>query len=264
MGKDVILTSNFARFVKHFPVFNFESGFFLNCPNFSEAELMKIPVKTIVYTAMMTAMTYVVTILGINMGPMYFNVGDFVIFMTGAMFGPFPAMIAGGLGSFFADLTVYPSTMIFTLFIKGIEGLVCGLIMMGVKKIVLKNVKVDRVLKFVLTLFAFFVSGMFMTLGYFLCNWLFYGTYQAAVAEIPVSFVQNSSSTFIAMIALYSFNLAKMGVKLQVRKKKNNNVEVQSVNSFETENMANSSDAKVLTADNCLSSEKDNINKIVS
>ena len=50
-----------------------------------------------------------------------------MIFLAAAFFGPVPGLIAGGIGSFLADLITYPVTMWFTLVIKGIEGLIAGL-----------------------------------------------------------------------------------------------------------------------------------------
>lgn len=82
--------------------------------------------KIIAFSALATAAVYVGTLVGFSGGQFYFNLGDSVILIVAAMLGPMPAMLAGALGSFFADLTVYPATMLFTLFIKGIEGLLAG------------------------------------------------------------------------------------------------------------------------------------------
>lgn len=90
--------------------------------------------KLIAYTALMTALTYVGTLLGFSGGQFYFNLGDTVILICAYLFGPIPAMLAGGLGSFLGDLTVYPATMLYTLVIKGLEGLVAGLLFILLKK----------------------------------------------------------------------------------------------------------------------------------
>ena len=96
----------------------------------------KFATKTVVYCALMTALVTVATVtLGFRTGDFFFNCGDAVIFVTAALLGPLPAAVAGGLGSFFADLAVYPATMFFTLIIKGLEGLVCGLLMCLFRKI---------------------------------------------------------------------------------------------------------------------------------
>lgn len=90
--------------------------------------------KLIAYTALMTALTYVGTLLGFSGGQFYFNLGDTVILICAYLLGPIPAMLAGGLGAFFGDLTVYPATMVYTLVIKGIEGLAAGLLFLLLKK----------------------------------------------------------------------------------------------------------------------------------
>ena len=94
----------------------------------------RLSTKLIAYTALMTALTYVGTLLGFSGGQFYFNLGDSVILICAYLLGPIPAMIAGGLGAFLGDLTVYPATMLYTLVIKAIEGLVAGLMFMLLKK----------------------------------------------------------------------------------------------------------------------------------
>lgn len=94
----------------------------------------RLSTRLIAYTALMTALTYVGTLLGFSGGQFYFNLGDSVILICAYLLGPIPAMIAGGLGAFLGDLTVYPATMVYTLVIKAIEGLVAGLLFWAVKK----------------------------------------------------------------------------------------------------------------------------------
>lgn len=94
----------------------------------------RLSTKLIAYTALMTALTYVGTLLGFSGGQFYFNLGDSVILICAYLLGPISAMIAGGLGAFLGDLTVYPATMLYTLVIKAIEGLVAGLMFMLLKK----------------------------------------------------------------------------------------------------------------------------------
>lgn len=103
------------------------------------AKFAKSATRFVAYTAVMTALTYVGTLIGFSGAQFYFNLGDSVILICALLFGPIPAMIAGGLGAFLADLTVYPATMLFTLFIKALEGLIAGLLFKLVK-FVLKRV----------------------------------------------------------------------------------------------------------------------------
>ncbi len=92
------------------------------------ARFVKFSARAVAYIALMTALTYVGTILGFSSAQFYFNLSDSVILVCAALFGPIPAMIAGGLGCFLGDLTVYPATMLYTLFIKALEGLLAGVL----------------------------------------------------------------------------------------------------------------------------------------
>lgn len=87
----------------------------------------KFTIKFIAYTGMMTAIVYVATLIGVSTPVANFNIGDSAILITAALFNPVTAMIAGGLGAFLADLTTYPVTMLYTLVIKAIEGLLAGI-----------------------------------------------------------------------------------------------------------------------------------------
>lgn len=100
------------------------------------AKHKKSATRFIAYCALMTALTYVGTLIGFSGAQFYFNLGDSVILLCAYLLGPIPAMIAGGLGAFFGDLTIYPATMLYTLVIKAIEGLLAGLLFMLVKKAV--------------------------------------------------------------------------------------------------------------------------------
>lgn len=164
----------------------------------------------------MTALVIVCTaFLGINMGTTYTNLGDTMIFLTAGLFGPIPAMIAGGLGSFFADMLVFPMTMWATLIIKGIEGLVCGLIMRAFSRLKLK-----RTAQVALSLVAMLIAGLWMMLGYFVAESFIYGTLAAAVFALSANAMQISLSIVCSIILLYGFKLCKMSLKLKISEKK--------------------------------------------
>jgi len=105
----------------------------------------------------------------------YFNVGDVMIFVAALTFSPLVGGVAGGLGSAIADIIGFPSFAIPTLVIKGIEGLLAGLI---VNK---KNVYRD--------VFAVVVAGTEMVIGYFLVEFYLWGL-GGALAEVPANIVQ--------------------------------------------------------------------------
>jgi uncharacterized membrane protein len=65
----------------------------------------------------------------------YFNLGDSIIMLAAAFLGPIGGLSAGGIGSAFADLAA--GAFIFapiTLVVKGIEGLVVGLLAVNYMK----------------------------------------------------------------------------------------------------------------------------------
>ena len=129
------------------------------------------PTRTLVFTALLTALVVAATVvLGFRTGDFFFNCGDTVIFVTAALLGPVPAMLAGGIGSFFADLAVYPATMFFTLVIKGLEGLLCGLLMK-----LFRTSRRGKLLAPVTGGASMLVAGVFMMTGYFICNSFIYG-----------------------------------------------------------------------------------------
>jgi uncharacterized membrane protein len=110
----------------------------------------------------------------------FFNVGDAMVMVAALTFGPVVGAIAGGLGSSLADfLGGWYVWVPFTLVIKGIEGLLAGLVLgtsdedQGKLRVVL----------------AWIVGGLEMVTGYFLVQVYMYGL-SAALVEAPFNFVQ--------------------------------------------------------------------------
>ena len=170
----------------------------------------KFATKTVVYCALMTALVTVATVtLGFRTGDFFFNCGDAVIFVTAALLGPLPAAVAGGLGSFFADLAVYPATMFFTLVIKALEGLTCGLLMYAFRKI-----SSGRGRSAVWGVLSMTVGGALMMTGYYICNSFFYGTPASALVALPADAVQAAASVALAAAVLYGLGLIKLRDRL--------------------------------------------------
>lgn len=167
--------------------------------------------RVIAYTAVSTALVMVTTMIGIPFAQFYFNLGDTVILITSVLFGPITGLIAGGFGSFFADMIVYPSTMFFTLIIKGIEGLICGLLHL----IVFKKTYSTKIQAF-LSIIASLISGIFMFSGYFICNTFFYGTITTALVALPMDALQASISVALSFVILYVFRLIKIRDRLKL------------------------------------------------
>lgn len=184
--------------------------------NQTKLKSRSFPTRKLVFTALATALTMTATVvLGFRTGDFFFNCGDTVIFLSAALLGPLPAMLAGGFGSFFADLATYPATMFFTLVIKGLEGGLCGLLM--------KLFRTSECGKWLAPLtggVSMAVAGAFMMTGYFVCNSFIYGTPASALVALPADAVQASVSVALACVLLYVMRLDGLRVKLRLDNKK--------------------------------------------
>ena len=91
----------------------------------------------------------------------YVNIGDSIVLISAIFFGPQVGFVAGGLGSGLADLlSGYPQWAIATFIIKGIEGLVAGMIA--------HKYSVNKNFVNVYTILASVVAMVIMVVGYFL------------------------------------------------------------------------------------------------
>ncbi len=151
---------------------------------------------------MMTALTMVVTwILPIPMASTegYINFGDAVIFITAATMGGIPAMLVGGLGSMLADiLGGYAHWALFTLIIKGLEGLICGLIFVNLDKL---NRKAS-------TFISMLVSALWMVVAYYFAGALMYG-WAGSLASVPGNLVQGGVSVGLGFVLMMVFDKIK-------------------------------------------------------
>ncbi len=99
----------------------------------------------------------------------YINVGDAMVMISALLFGPIVGMIAGGVGSALADVILgYVWWAPYTLIIKGLEGLVAGLLYK----------------KYGSKILATIPAGAIMVLGYLLTETVLYG-YGPALVELP-------------------------------------------------------------------------------
>lgn len=148
------------------------------------------------FIGIMCALTTVVTwVLPIPMPATegYINFGDAVIFFTALFAGPVPAMIVGGIGSMLADIIGgYMHWAGFTLLIKGLEGLFCGLI---VKKLNKKD-------KFYIDILGLIAAGVWMVVGYYFAGAILYG-WAGSLESLPGNCIQAGVSIGVAY-ALYA------------------------------------------------------------
>lgn len=116
--------------------------------------------RTLAITAVMTAVTYVMTRIVQIPTPArgFIHLGDAVVLFTAFSFGPWVGMIVGGLGTALVDLTSgYAQWAIFTLVIHGLEGYLVGRIAAGQKGI-------GRLI------LAALVGGLVLVPGYFVAG----------------------------------------------------------------------------------------------
>ncbi len=130
----------------------------------------------------------------------FINVGDTVVFLSALLMGPKAGFIAGGLGSALADLLLgYAHWAPWTLVIKGVEGLIAGVLGHATyQQEGRASVRVVAVLE---------ISALWMVAGYYLAGGLMVG-FDAALASVPGNLVQGLGSAVLAWPLLQAF--AKM------------------------------------------------------
>lgn len=126
---------------------------------------MKKGTKYFAFVAVFIALTFVATI-AIAIPSLstsgYINFGDTVIFIAASLLGPLGGMLCGGIGSLLADLVFSPIWAPITLIVKGLEGLVAGLIISALKR-VLHSKRFDLIAPIP----AYIVSAIVMIVGYY-------------------------------------------------------------------------------------------------
>jgi uncharacterized membrane protein len=150
----------------------------------------------LVYIALMTAIVTIVTMaipLPSPAGGVY-NIGDSMVMMSALLLGPVGGAIAGGVGSFIADiLLAYTQWAPWTLVIKGLEGLVIGFI---VHKAYMSKGK----RWFYMFIPAAIIGIAIMVVGYWIAYGFISGSFAAAAIEVPGNIIQGTISAVIAVL----------------------------------------------------------------
>ena len=118
-----------------------------------------------IFAAFTCVLTFIVPIT-IPATQGYINLGDIGVMISGLLFGPIIGGIAGGIGSALADLFIAPIYAIPTLIIKGLEGLIVGLIANPKKHYLKLNYR---------DFLAVIFGGLVMVFGYLLVEIVLYG-----------------------------------------------------------------------------------------
>ncbi len=173
--------------------------------------------RRLVLTGLMIAVVFVITKyfqVPIPQTKGYFNLGEAGIYIAAVLFGPLVGALAGGLGSALADLTSGASQFaVFTLLIKGLEGLLVGLIAASG----LRGAAGSGVIRTGLRLLGMVVGGVEMVAGYFIAEaYILSLGVPAALAEVPYNLVQVAVGVVAGLAASAAFERALPGLTRDV------------------------------------------------
>lgn len=181
-------------------------------------------VKRLAMNGLMIALVFLATYFTRIPTPLpggYFNLGDAVIMLTSAFLGPIGGLAAGGIGSAFADLAA--GAFIFapiTLVVKGIEGLVTGLLAANYMKSygLMQTGNITKGIRNNLNLIlALVVGAIIMVAGYFSGEAFVLSLFDksfgivAAAGELVVNFIQGGLSAILAYFLVLV--LSKVGIQ---------------------------------------------------
>jgi len=163
--------------------------------NFLGYYLPKKPFSVAI-TSIFAALTCVLTMLisiPIPATQGYINIGDVGVMLTALIFGPVIGSLGGGIGSALADIFLgYPLWAPATFIVKGLEGLIVGLI---------ANPRKVRTYFNVFDIIAVIFGGLFMVFGYFIVEFFVFNFgLAAALAELPGNLFQFAVGALISLI----------------------------------------------------------------
>ncbi|MDD6054543.1 MAG: ECF transporter S component [Clostridiales bacterium] len=150
--------------------------------------------KRIAFSAIFCALIFVATaFIKVPVAIGYFNLGDAFLLISAVCCGPFGGAIGGMIGCALADVIGgYAVYAPFTFVVKGVEGLICGLLFLMIKR--------NEKGYFLRTFAAFIVSLLWMVAGYFITNWILYGIGEAVSVGLPCDFLQAGLSLVVASL----------------------------------------------------------------
>lgn len=152
---------------------------------------------TALFTAITTLLTWATSFITLPAGG-YLNFGDTIIFITASLIGVVPAVIVGGVGSALADVISVGGLAFapFTLIVKGLEGLVCALL-----------IKLLKQQKLHLLSICYLLSGLVMVIGYLFTYVILFG-WGAIIPNTPFDLLQAVVCTIVATAIIIPVKLA--------------------------------------------------------
>ena len=149
--------------------------------------------RKITFAGILAAFIFVGTEIHVPTAIGHVNLGDVVILLSGYILGPIAAVPAA-IGSALADLLAgYPQYIAPTFIIKGLMGLVAGLIMRR---------KPDHKVPFIKRLVAALIAEAMMIGGYFAFESLMYTT-PAAIGSLIPNLIQAAAAMIGAIPLTY-------------------------------------------------------------
>ena len=82
---------------------------------------MKITLRQITFTAILTAITARIGAFHIPLGFANLYLTDIAVCMAGILLTPFYAAVAGGVGAFLGDMLFYPQAMVVSLIVRTVQ-----------------------------------------------------------------------------------------------------------------------------------------------
>ena len=138
--------------------------------------MKKNNIQKVVLSALFIALTVIfTTFISIPIGSQggYINLGDSIIIIASIILGPVGGMIVGAIGSMISDLILAPQYAIFTLFIKGIEGLLIGILNKRLKVYV-----------------SSLIGLLFMIVGYYFVGVIMYESFVLPLIDTAFNLIQ--------------------------------------------------------------------------
>ncbi|MBA7500078.1 hypothetical protein ES708_00963 [subsurface metagenome] len=150
---------------------------------------------SIAITSIFAALTCVLTMLISIPVPAtggYINIGDVGVMLTALIFGPVIGSLGGGIGSALADIFLgYPIWAPATFIVKGLEGLIVGLI---------ANPRKVRTYFNFYDIIAVIIGGLTMVFGYFIVEaFVFNFGIAPALVELPGNLFQSIIGAIISL-----------------------------------------------------------------
>jgi uncharacterized membrane protein len=159
----------------------------------------KNPIK-LATAAIFAALTLIATysfVISIPATSGYFNLGETTIYVAALLFGPWVGALSGGIGATLSDALLAPQFALGTLTIKGIEGILVGVLYQK-----LQHRLQNRSLSAAIAITA---GGLEMVAGYFIYEQLALGYPLAvALAEVPFNIVQMTVGLIIAIPIMHA------------------------------------------------------------